>query len=74
MNERIDELAFQAGCNRHRYCNKEHPELDGYIINQEALDKFADLILEDVVEAIRSAEDCDPDYIVFLLKRRYGVK
>lgn len=47
MNERIDELAFAAGCHRHKYWDPKHPDLEGFIINQAALDKFAELIVKE---------------------------
>jgi single-stranded DNA-specific DHH superfamily exonuclease len=47
MNERIDEIAFEAGCNRHKYWDPEHPDLEGFIINYAALEKFAELIVRE---------------------------
>lgn len=50
MNERIDELAFAAGCHRHKYWDPKHPDLEGFIINQAALDKFAELIAKECAQ------------------------
>lgn len=47
MNERINEIAFESGCNRAKYSNPQHPDLEGWIINQEALYKFAELIVSE---------------------------
>ena len=52
MNERIDELAFAAGCHRHKYWDPKHPDLEGFIINQAALDKFAELLLEECMTTV----------------------
>jgi hypothetical protein len=47
MNERIDELAFQSGITQHSYSNPKHPDLDGFIVSQEKLEKFAELIVQE---------------------------
>ncbi len=47
MNERIDELAFQSGITQHSYSNPKHPDLDGFIVSQEKLEKFAELIIRE---------------------------
>jgi hypothetical protein len=53
MNERIDELALQVGC----YTSSRHdpvvPALSGWIINQETLEKFADLIVKECVQTVQ---------------------
>ena len=50
MNEeRIDQIAFGAGCHRHKFWDPKHPDLEGFIISQAALDKFAELLIEDTV-------------------------
>jgi len=54
MNERIDEFAFEAGCNRHKYWDPKHPDLEGFIISQAALDKFAELIVRECMEVVDS--------------------
>ena len=50
MNEEIDELAFQAGCTKHSYHDPAHPDLDGFIIHQTVLDKFAESIVRKCME------------------------
>lgn len=53
MNEeRIDELAFVAGCHRHKYWDPKHPDLEGFIISQAVLDKFAGLIVRECLDCI----------------------
>jgi hypothetical protein len=56
MNERIDELAFQSGITQHSYSNPKHPDLDGFIVSQEKLEKFAKLIVEECAELIDNKE------------------
>ncbi len=48
MNDRIDDLYFESGITQHSYSNPEHPDLDGFIVSQEKLDRFAELILKDI--------------------------
>lgn len=50
--ERIDEIAFAAGCHRHKYWDPNRPDLEGFIINHEVLDKFAKLIVRECAEQI----------------------
>jgi len=45
MNERIDELVFQSGITQHSYSNPKHPDLDGFLVSNEKLEKFAELII-----------------------------
>ena len=45
MNERVDELAYQAGCNRTKYYDPKPPVIDAWLITQDELDKFAELIV-----------------------------
>jgi hypothetical protein len=45
--ERIDELAFQSGITQHSFSDPKHPDLDGFIVSQEKLDKFAKLIIRE---------------------------
>lgn len=51
--ERIDELAFQSGITQHRYSNPKHPDLDGFIVSQEKLDRFVELMVQDTVNLLR---------------------
>lgn len=43
----IQQLAFVAGCTKHSYSDPKNPELDGFIISQATLDKFAELIVRE---------------------------
>ena len=47
MNTRIDELAWQAGCHKTMQHDPVRPEGSGWIIDQETLDKFAELIVNE---------------------------
>ena len=57
MNQRVDELAWQAGCNQVSHHDPVRPECNGWIINQETLDRFAELIVRECARA--SKETCD---------------
>ena len=52
--ERIDQLAFESGCNRHKYWDPKHPDLEGFIISQSVLDKFAELIVRGCADIANS--------------------
>lgn len=54
MNERIDELAWQAGCNKTSRYDPDFPDGNGWIINQETLDKFAELIVAECLVTLDS--------------------
>jgi hypothetical protein len=58
--ERIDEIAYQAGCHRHSYHNPSHPDLNGYIINHSVLDRFAELIVRECAKFIEDNSGYDP--------------
>ena len=45
--ELIDQIAFQAGCDKHWYNDPTNPDLCGRIISREVLDKFAQLIVRE---------------------------
>ena len=49
MNNRIDELAWQAGCHKTMQHDPVRPEGNGWIIDQETLDKFAELLIAEVI-------------------------
>lgn len=44
----IGKLAFQSGCHKRKLCN--HPDGDGWIINDDTLEKFAELIVRECAE------------------------
>jgi hypothetical protein len=73
MNERIDELAFQSGITQHSYSNPKHPDLDGFIVSQEKLDKFAELIIKKCVMIGNYAHD-GGEYPGPMIKEYFGVK
>lgn len=82
MNERIDELAFAAGCHRHKYWDPKHPDLEGFIINQAALDKFAELIVRECMDIVSDESEkvsdewrCkDGKHIWWKIKEHFGVE
>lgn len=54
MNEElIDNLASQSGITQHSYSNPKHPDLDGFIVSQEKLDRFAELMVQNTVDLLR---------------------
>ena len=78
MNERIDELAFEAGCHRHKFWDPKHPALEGFIISQAVLDKFAEMIVEVCLNKIENeaAQYAEPVWAVELvndIKEHFGV-
>ena len=79
MNELIDELAFEACCHRHTYCDPKHPDLDGFIISRESLEKFAELIVRECLsmihnEASQYAEPVWAFELVNDIKEHFGVE
>ena len=77
MNERIDELAFEAGCHRHKFWDPKHPDLEGFIISQAVLDKFAELLIQECMEQI---DDGNSDHAggnidaINRIKEHFGVE
>ena len=77
MNEElIDEIAFKAGCYKHHFHHPKHPDLCGKIISQEALNKFAELIVKECIGVIG-----EENYTMLTgkayctkLKRHFGVE
>lgn len=49
----IQQLAFLAGCTKHSYSDPKNPELDGFIVSQATLDKFAELIVKECIKITR---------------------
>lgn len=66
MNERIKELADQAGFILHRMDGLS----DFYIFNKE---KFAELILKQCLSYVDDSFG-DVDYVKFMIKRDFGVE
>lgn len=76
--ELIDQIAFQAGCDKHWYNDPTNPDLCGRIISREVLDKFAQLIVRECVAldfyklAHIGTED---DYrVTQVIKEHFGVE
>ena len=87
MNERIDELAFESGITQHSYSNPKHPDIDGFIVSQEKLDKFAELLIKEALGDLKerialryqgSEKDRDIAYgmeiVYFDIVDKFGVK
>jgi hypothetical protein len=82
MNERIDEIAFESGCHKNKYCDPKHPNLEGFIINEAALDKFAELIVREclnVVDDMANPDDSDRYFwaiqnVSQTIKKHFGVE
>ena len=79
MNELIDDIAFQAGCNKHLYHDPKHSDLDGFIISQEILDKFAKLIIQECVKVAKrtgslNESDFEGEMIADAIKEHFGIK
>jgi hypothetical protein len=81
MNERIDELAFQSGITQHSYSNPKHPDLDGFIVSQEKLEKFAELIVRECIAVLNNRfmgdmnrEDLEVRRCIADVKQHFGVE
>jgi len=61
MNQRVDELAWQAGCNQVSHHDPVRPECNGWIINQETLDRFAELLVRECAKKGFDIFDQEPD-------------
>jgi len=48
----IRQMAFLAGCTKHSYADPKNPYLNGYIISDEKLAKFAEMIVREVFSKI----------------------
>lgn len=64
----IEQLAFLSGCMKHSYSNPKNPDLDGYIVSYEKLEKFAELIVE------RCALQCVHNEDMDLIEKHFGVE
>lgn len=76
MNEElIDEIAFKAGCYKHHFHHPKHPDLCGKIISQEALNKFAELIVKECAHIGFNAAYPDKGVAVLTaIKEHFGVE
>lgn len=71
MNETIDNIIFEAGCPK--YCNPHHPDLEGYIVNQEVLNKLIKVIVRDCGEEI-TKEPFNAGAASDWLKEHFGIE
>jgi len=74
MNERIKELAFEAGlkwkAQPPHYTNTNNP-IDFPVSANRDLEKFAELIIR---ECLSYAKDSDLDFMKFMIKKHFGVE
>ena len=70
----IEQLAFLSGCTKHSYCNPSHPDLDGYIISHEKLEKFAELIVRECCDIFVELRTRPADLAVKDVKKHFGVE
>lgn len=56
-NDVVEQLAFLSGCTRHRLVN-DSVVPDGWIVSDEVLRKFAELIVAECQLAVVSRIDC----------------
>lgn len=75
-NDEIGKIAFQSRITQHSYSDPKHPDLDGFIVSQEKLDKFAQLILTEVISTIYISEigDFAKDRLTDQLEDKFGLK
>ena len=63
MNERIIELAKKAGIKKGKsFVYTTYIELEGHSFSQESLEKFAELIVRDVVKTVKRTQITSPDF------------
>ena len=70
MNERIKELAEQAGFGLHRDGEIYTSRLEHLPITED-IEKFAELIVR---ECLSYAKDGDIDFMKFMIKQHFGVE
>lgn len=62
MNERIKEIALQAG-------GSHYPTVGG-----KTLQDFADLLIKDCIDNVKVWEKDSRNHISYMLKQHYGIK
>lgn len=70
----VEQLAFLAGCTKHSYSDPKNPELDGFIISQATLDKFAKLIVRECVTVADYSNVNGKSIIGVRIKNHFGVE
>ena len=70
----VEQLAFLAGCTKHSYSDPKNPELDGFIISQATLDKFAELIVRECVTVADYSNVNGKSIIGVRIKNHFGVE
>jgi len=71
--DRIDQLAWLAGCHTHRFINdREIP--DGFIIPDQVLRQFALSIVRECILVARKADNEDEVYAWYAISQYFGVE
>ena len=75
MNERIKELAEQAEIEEGRYERYKGQDCDlkAYSFLPDQLEKFAELIVQDCIDNVKTWEKDSRNHISYMLKNHYGV-
>ena len=71
MNERIKELAEQAGMTDDKFGMYFAKDFDSHCADGVDLEKFAELIVR---ECLLYAKDGDIDFMKFMIKKHFGVE
>jgi hypothetical protein len=64
----IEQLAFVSGCHQHQLCNSNPT---GWIIPDESLRKFAELIVR---KCANIADEAEPFFAYDLILKHFGMK
>ena len=80
--EIIDKLAFGAGIHQHSMNDPVNPDLNGWIVSPEKIDKFVELIVKECVVCAEREWICNGDTehnravhgVIKSIKERFGVE
>jgi len=74
--ELIDELAYKSGCFRTSYNDGKCPEMSGFVVSRETLDKFAETIVMHCINLIENEYWSDPHEVyqaIELIQKHFDV-
>ena len=71
--EIIDKLAFGAGIHQHSMNDPVNPDLNGWIVSPEKLDKFAELIVKECAH-VALMSNGNNLHVFTLIKDQFGVE
>ena len=71
--EMIDKLAFGAGIHQHSMNDPVNPDLNGWIVSPEKLDKFAELIVKECAH-VALMSNGNNLHVFTLIKDQFGVE